>query len=138
MVARKREHKMKLFHKAKDGGPESKVWGYWLIEAKKLFSIALLKFEGGSREAYHSHAFNSISWLLFGKLVEEHLDETVKVYTPSLKPIITKRSTFHRVTSTYAWVLTFRGRWAPNWYEYLPSSKRFIELSNGRYETPNH
>src|ERR1041385_5982109 len=57
---------MKLFYRGKDGGPESSVTGWWLIEAKKMFSIALLKFEGASMEAYHDHAFNSISWVLRG------------------------------------------------------------------------
>lgn len=41
---------MKLFKKMKDGGKESTVTGYWLIECKSLFSIVLLKFEGDSRE----------------------------------------------------------------------------------------
>jgi len=54
----------------KDGGPDSTVTGYWLIESKKWFSIVLLKFEGKSREAFHTHAFNAISWLLKGKLIE--------------------------------------------------------------------
>ena len=50
---------MRLFFKSKDGGPDSSVTGYWLIESKKLFSIVLLKFDGRSREAYHTHAFNA-------------------------------------------------------------------------------
>mgnify|MGYP001575993171 CR=1 FL=1 len=58
---------MKLFYYGKDGGPESHVWGFWLIEAKSLFSIVLLRFENGTREAYHSHAFNSLSWVLRGR-----------------------------------------------------------------------
>ena len=41
-----------------------------------IFSIALLKFEGISREAYHTHAFGAISWLLKGMLVEEFLDNS--------------------------------------------------------------
>ena len=55
---------MKLCYVGKDGGPESTVWGFWLIEIKKLFSVALLCFENGSREAFHTHAFNSVSWVL--------------------------------------------------------------------------
>ena len=49
---------MKLFKYMKDGGPESTVWGYFLIEIKSLFTIVLLHFKNGSREAYHNHAFN--------------------------------------------------------------------------------
>lgn len=65
---------MKILKYGKDGGPESTVWGYWLIEWKPVFSVALLCFENGSREAYHSHAFDSVSWLLKGQLVEHNLD----------------------------------------------------------------
>ena len=53
----------------KDGGPESTVTGYWLIEYKPLFSIVLLKFEGKSRDAFHTHAFNSLSWLISGNFL---------------------------------------------------------------------
>ena len=42
---------MKILNIAKDGGPESNVTGYWLVESKRFFSIVLLKFDKGSREA---------------------------------------------------------------------------------------
>lgn len=87
---------MKLFHRAKDGGPESTVTGYWLIEWKSVFSIALLRFAEGSRSAYHNHAFNAISWVLKGHLREEICGGPVRYYHPSLLSIITLRSTFHR------------------------------------------
>ena len=97
---------------AKTEGQESTVTGYWLIEAKRLFSIALLRFDNGSRESYHSHAFNSISWLLSGYLREESLDGGFIDHTADwLWPIITRRKTFHRVFSSgTTWVLRFRAR----------------------------
>ena len=55
---------MKLFSKCKDGGKESPVDGYFLIECKGLFSVALLKFNKGGREAYHTHAFDAYTWFL--------------------------------------------------------------------------
>jgi hypothetical protein len=124
---------MKLFKLMKDGGKESRVSGFFLIEAKRLFSVVLLHFFDGSREAYHSHAFNSVSWVLRGKLVENMLDGTVNVYTPDLRPIVTFRTDFHRVVSegdTY--VLSFRGPWANTWKEFLPHLERFITLTHGR------
>ena len=36
--------KIKLFHKSYDGGEDSGVTGYWLIEWKEGCSINLLKF----------------------------------------------------------------------------------------------
>lgn len=119
---------MKFF--GKDGGPESTVWGYFL-EFKRLFTVAVLRFDGASREAHHSHAFNSISWLFKGKLIEQHLDGTTEVHRPGLRPIITRRSTFHKVDSVgRSWVLTFRGPWARTWQEYI--NGRFVTLTHGR------
>lgn len=123
---------MKLLHYGKDGGGESTVWGFWLIEWKKLFSIAVLRFENGSRDAYHNHAFNAISWVLSGKLVECPIDGNKTVYKPSFRPIWTPRSMFHKVLSEgRTWVLTFRGSWVEEWNEYLPE-EGLITLQDGR------
>ena len=126
---------MKFFRKAKDGGPESTVTAYWLAEIKGLFSIGLLTFEDGSRESYHTHAFNSLSWLLWGKLTEFPLNRYMKVntYRPSLRPIATYRKTYHKVFSQKtSWVLTFRGPWSKQWKEYNPATGLTSILVNGR------
>ena len=125
---------MKLFSYGKDGGPESTVSGFWLVEIKSLFSIVLLKFENGSREAYHEHAFNAVSWLLSGALVETLNGRyTTKRYFPSFKPIVTKRDTFHKVASfRNSWVLSFRGPWKPTWKEEV--NGKTITLTHGRKE----
>lgn len=126
---------MKVFARRKDGGPLSKVTGYWLVEAKRLCSVLLLRFGLGSREAYHSHAFNSINWVLRGKLVEYHLDGRCVVHTPSWRPVVTKRDTFHRVFSMgTTWVFSLRGPWARLWQEYLPDSDEVVTLTSGRVE----
>lgn len=132
---------MKFFKSGKDGGPDSTVTGYWLVEIKRLFSIAVLRFDDGSRYAYHSHAFNSTSWVLSGLLKEKLLgapyDEIV--YWPSWRPIRTLRSTFHRVKSEGAtWVLTFRGPWAKRWREFDPFTNKFSTLENGRVVVEEH
>lgn len=127
---------MKIFHKAKDGGPESNVTGYWLIEWKSVFSIALLRFSNGTRESFHSHAFNCVSWLLSGELEEQHLQDwghSVQYHFPDLWPIVTKRKTFHRVKSHgTSWVLTFRGPWDKTWREFDPALGIHTVLSSGR------
>jgi len=124
---------MKFFYKGKDGGVASTVTGYWLVEIKSLFSIAFLKFEGESREAFHTHAFNSLSWVIKGHLTEYFKDGGVIQWGASLKPIVTKRSTFHKVSSyKTTWVLTFRGPWSKQWKEYLPETKEYITLESGR------
>lgn len=121
---------MKIFKRMKDGGPESTVTGYWLIEAKSLLSVAILRFDGKSREAYHNHAFNCISWVLKGKLTETMLDGLVREYPPSWRPFITTREDFHKVDSDgQTFVLTFRGPWAKTWNEF---TDKFITLESGR------
>jgi hypothetical protein len=130
---------LKLFHKAKDGGVESKVTGYWLIESKRFFSIALLRFDGGTRDAYHNHAFNAISWVLDGCLKEESSPSEGhtfrEYYYSSIVPIITLRDRMHRVTgiANKTWVLTFRGPWDDTWKEQFPNGKE-ITLTHGRKE----
>lgn len=102
----------------KDGGPESSVTGYWLCEFKNWFSIVLLKFDGKSREAYHTHAFNSVNWLLWGELSEEFIDGKGRTLKPSIWPIIVRRSDYHKVNSDgVSWVLSFRGPWSRTWKE---------------------
>jgi hypothetical protein len=125
---------MRWFYYGKDGGYESTVWGFWLFEIKSLCSIVLLKFENGSRDAYHSHAFNSVSWVLWGKLREHHLRRLpAEVHPRSWRPVITRRKTFHKVTSEgRTWVLSFRGPWAKHWQEYHPKEHTFTMLASGR------
>lgn len=125
---------MKFLSKSKDGGPESTVWAYWLIELKGLFSIVLLRFEDGSRDAYHSHAFNSISWVLRGGLYEDLLHGPHLNHWASPFPVITRRSTTHKVVSFgRTWVLSLRGPWSTEWREILPDGK-VVTLTHGRKE----
>lgn len=126
-----------ICHTGKDGGPESKVHGYWLIRAKSLFTVAVLRFDEGSREAYHSHAFNSISWVLRGKLVEylataDGSSAAVRVHHPGMRAIHTTRDTLHKVygRAPRTWVLTFRGPWADTWRELVDG--QVITLTHDR------
>lgn len=126
---------MKWFFKAKDGGPESNVTGYWLVECKSLFSIVLLRFDEGGREAFHNHAFSAISWVLSGLIREELLETNYDNWLDaSIKPIYTSRKRFHRVQGIAAktWVLSFRGPWNKYWKEYNHKTGMFTTLTNGR------
>lgn len=124
---------MKFFKKAKDGGPDSTVTGYWLFEIKRWFSIAILRFDNGSRDSYHGHAFNSLSWLLCGTLQEQCFKGGTQTHRAGLLPILTRRTRFHRVFSEgTSWVLTFRGPWSNMWLEYDPRTKEMSTLTNGR------
>lgn len=124
---------MKILTCRTDGGPNSTVTGFWLIEIKGLFSIVFLKFNKGSREAYHSHAFNAFTWFLKGKVDEDILGGPILRWLPSFKAKFTPRSNFHKVFAledTYA--LSFRGPWTKTWQEYIPKTKEFHTLTHGR------
>lgn len=127
---------MRLFNKMKDGGKESSVTGYWLVEIKGLFSVVLLRFDGASREAFHTHAFNCISWVLRGRLHETFISGNWRTHYASWKPFVTRRTDFHKVSSIpgTTWVLSFRGPWADKWHEYRPLEHRYVTLTHGRIE----
>ena len=75
----------RIFYVKPDGGKDSGVTGYFLIEWKWLFSIAILKFEEGSREAYHSHAFNAYTWWISGKVMKVYIIIQVRQFIGSMK-----------------------------------------------------
>lgn len=109
---------MKFFKQSKDGGPESPVDAFFLFEIKSLGSIALLRFNKGGREAFHTHAFNALTWFLWGDLVEQDIDGSFRPYKLSLLPKFTSRSKNHRVRAYKdSWCLTIRGPWAKTWTE---------------------
>lgn len=134
-----------ICERAKDGGPRSRVDGFWFFRSKRWFTVALLRFNDGSREAFHSHAFGALSWVLWGRLVEEfqraewdrgwlHSSYGEKRYAPSALPIHTPRSRFHKVTSIgTSWVFTIRGPWADRWQE-RDEDGRMVTLTHNRVE----
>lgn len=131
---------MKWFFKRKDGGQDSYVTGYWLVEAKKGISVCLLRFDENTRENFHSHAFNCFSWVLTGGLFEQfHTPGAwarVKYHLPSFKPFITRKTDLHRVKSIpgkgTSWVLSFRGPWDNTWYE-VDTQNNVVNLTHGRH-----
>ncbi len=121
----------RIFYIKPDGGKDSGVTGYFLIEWKILFSIALLKFKAGSREAYHNHAFNAITWWIYGSVTEKKYEGQEKDFYPSFKPKFTNRENCHKIIAhKTSYCLTFRGPWVDYWYEIRNNSLVF--LTHGR------
>jgi hypothetical protein len=133
---------MKILWNAKDGGKESKVW-CWGIESKRFGSLLLLKFGDGSREAFHSHAFNALSVVLRGLLSEtlarvssDGLWRAFICRVHSAGDVVyTQRSDFHKVRSVgTTWVLSLRGPWADTWLDYDERTGVTSTLTHGRKE----
>ena len=124
---------MRFFEKVKDGGANSPVDAYVLIEIKSLFSIMVLHFNPGYREALHSHAFNAFTIWLWGEAFEvfDTWGKSDRVWWPGFMKF-TPRSLFHRYVSFRgAWALTFRGPWHDTWEERC-SDGRTVTLTHGR------
>ncbi|UGA46840.1 hypothetical protein HU230_0012655 [Bradyrhizobium quebecense] len=129
---------MKILSKAADGGKDSGVTGFFLIECKALFSIVLLRFSKGTREAYHEHAFDAWTLWLKGRVVEHRLIGSGSRF-PSCERLTfnagqlkhTPRSCFHKIEALdTAWALSIRGPWAARWRELR--SNKLVTLTHGR------
>lgn len=127
---------MLFFSKRKDGGKESTVDAYFLFEIKNFMSVALLKFNKGTRENYHSHAFNAFTWFLFGDMIEHRIVKGKPVpnkYKFSLKPKYTGKDNLHKVVANKtSYALTIRGRWSKDWTEYNLAKDTTYTLESGR------
>jgi len=126
---------MKIFSICKDGGPESNVTSFTIVEIKSLFSVMFLKFSRGTRENYHSHAFNAFTWFLSGSLIEHRIDGGKKSswYKRSLRPKMTPRHNLHKVYAYKdSWCFSIRGPWSETWTEYNEKTGQTITLTNGR------
>ena len=122
---------MRILQKTKDGGPESTVDAYFLIEIKSLFSIALLKFNKGTREAFHTHAFNAWTWMFWGNLWEDVYLGSLTKYSKRLK--YTPKELNHRVKAIKtSYAVTVRGPWSNEWTE--TKNGKTIKLTHGRKE----
>ena len=122
----------RIFYVSSDGGETSGVTGFFLIEWKPVISIALLRFSEGSREAFHNHAFNAVTFWLSGHVVEEQVGGVRKTFKgPSLEPKITPRHRYHKIIGiTRAWAFTIRGPWRDSWQEMRDYME--VNLTHGR------
>lgn len=125
---------MKFFEKAPDGGANSGVTGYFLIEIKWLFSIVLLHFAKGTREAFHEHAFNALTIWLGGAVKEHHQGDLwgwkMRFWLP-FQWKITRRSVFHKIEALESsWAISFRGPWKDHWRE--DRKGEMVTLTHGR------
>lgn len=121
---------MKFLQKSPDGGKDSGVTGFFVVEVKPLFSIVILRFNKGTREAYHSHAFHALTFWLKGRVREEHLNGETKWFSGGMLKY-TPRTVFHRINALEtSYAISFRGPWKNTWKE--SRSGEFVTLTHGR------
>ena len=124
---------MKIMQSAPDGGKGSGVKAYFLLESKRFGSIAILRFEKGGREAFHSHAFHALTWWIYGSVTEHHVSGQSIQWRPSIKPKHTGRECFHKIEAKQVtWALTVRGPWVDRWQE--KRGDKIVNLTHGRVE----
>jgi hypothetical protein len=124
---------MRFLEKSKDGGPESHVTGYFLVEIKSLFSIVLLHFGAGTREAFHNHAFNALTLWLRGTVEERVIKQGEESHLWAAGQLkYTPRRLMHKIIApnTGAWALSFRGPWVNTWRELI--NNKITTLTHGR------
>ena len=125
---------MRFMQRAPDGGKDSGVDGFFVIEIKSLFSIVVLRFRpGAKRENYHSHAFNALTIWLSGRAKEEVLGGASRYFPLDGRIKWTPRSLIHRyIPQRVSWCITFRGPWTRTWTEYAPRTNEILTLTHGR------
>lgn len=96
-----------------------------IFEHKLLFSIIIFYFHkaNGSQDRYHTHAFNAISFKIFGKYNEYILeDEKTGKYRIETRNNIIKyfpRNSYHKIgNSNGCMTILFSGPWKRIWKEW--------------------
>lgn len=105
---------------------EQIVSQFVVLECKWLFSIIIFYFHKseGSQDRFHTHAFNALSFKLFGKY-EEHLldsEESGEYHTEERTQIFKyfPRDSYHRISkSTGCATILISGPWNLEWKEYI-------------------
>ncbi len=110
-----------------------------LFEFKYLFSIIFFYFHksDGEQDRYHTHAFNAISFKLFGTYDEYILDneKTGEYHVENRKDIIKyfPRDRYHKIgKSTGCLTLLFSGPWNKEWKEYCETNKKITYYTFSR------
>jgi hypothetical protein len=93
-----------------------------LFEHKKLFGILFFYFRGGEQDRFHTHAFNALSFKLFGSYTEGIFDpETKEVRYEERRKVFKyfPRDSYHSINnSSGCLTVLFQGPWRKTWKEY--------------------
>lgn len=97
-----------------------------IFESKRLFSIIIFYFHKCDKpqDRFHTHAFNAVSFKLFGEYDEHVLvDESSGEYSIHRRTQFIKyfpRDSYHRIAnSNGCMTVLFSGPWKKYWKEYI-------------------
>lgn len=116
---------------------EGHVDQYILFENKYLFSIIFYRWATIDQIRFHTHAFNSIAFLLKGwyweKVIFNGIEMTNFVNVP-LVPRLINKGYCHAIENAKPGTMTMVlvGPWCQNWYEYFPDTKKWVKYKWGR------
>jgi hypothetical protein len=102
-----------------------------------VFSLVLLRFAKGTRDAYHEHAFNAWTLWLKGRVIEWEIFNGEqarwgRIYRAGMLKY-TPRTMMHQIEALEtSWALSLRGPWVNRWREWRKG--RFVTLTHGRKE----
>lgn len=105
---------------------EQTVSQFVIFECKYLFSIIIFYFHesNASQDRFHTHAFNALSFKLFGEYTEFILeDERTGDYSTrrrTAKVVYFPRGSYHKIgESNGCATILFSGPWKKHWKEYI-------------------
>ena len=105
---------------------DQKISQFVIFECKYLFSIIIFYFHktDSSQDRFHTHAFNAISFKLFGEYSEYILDSEISGnYHIDRRTQVFKyfpRDSYHKIgNSTGCCTILFSGPWKKTWKEYI-------------------
>lgn len=110
---------------------------YTIFENKYLGGIWIYNWKTILQNRFHTHAFNSLAFLLRGSYTEEIIENGViklRVVNQWLKPRFHPKNYCHRILKAdpNTWTIVFFGKWIPHWWEYFADSKTWIKYGWGR------
>lgn len=108
-----------------------------ILENNKYFSLKLFYFcKGEAQERYHTHAFTSYSFRIFGDYTEVILNdsyESTDLLRSRSRIIYIPKDRYHQITkSKGCCTLMCTGKWGNYYKEYFPAERLVIVSTHGR------
>jgi len=115
---------------------------FTFFESKYIGGIWLYNWKTIEQNRFHSHAFNSLCFLLRGSYQEEVLigdKKELRTVNQWLKPRFLPRNYTHRILEAEpnTWTIVFFGRWQKTWKEYFEDTQTWVEYTWGRKRINN-